>query len=104
MASPSGKACSADQSWHIDSIVATDIEPVGLEDCTVGIDCRQAQDFLQMQAITALQATAPLVKAIPEVEQVVGHEQIRSLVVVEELVVAIRGVLRCTFNLLRQTY
>ena len=104
MASPSSKACSADQSWHIDSIVATDTEPADLEDCTVRIDCRQAQDFLQMQAITVLQATAPLVKAFPEVEQVVGHEQIRSLVAVEELVLEMQGVLHCTFNQLRQTY
>ena len=48
MASPSGKACSTDSSWHIGSIVTADTEPAGLEDCTVGIESRQAQDFLQM--------------------------------------------------------
>ena len=48
MASPSGKACSADFSWHIGSIVTTDTELTGHGDCTVGIESRQAQDFLQM--------------------------------------------------------
>ena len=48
MASPSGKACSTDSSWHIGSIVTADTEPAGLEDCTVGIESRKAQDFLQM--------------------------------------------------------
>ena len=104
MASPSGKACSVDQSWHIGSIVTTDTELTGHGDCTVGIESRQAQDFLQMWAITALQATAPQVKTIAKVEQVVGCEQTRSLVAVEELVAGKQGVLHCTFNQLRQTY
>ena len=46
----------------------------------------------------------PLVRALLVVEQAVSHEQIRSLVAVKELMLAMKEVIHCTFNLPRQTY